>query len=95
MCRFYKVGAPGSCDHDRAEPPARKESANFCGHFRHKLGAYERRQTTSKEDAERQLDALFGDAGGGDTGNGTPVPGEPADPDRAAMKSRLDALFDD
>lgn len=85
MCRFYKVGAPGSCDHDRAEPPARKESANFCNHFRYKLGAFERRHTTSKDDAARQLDALFGDG----------PAGEPSDPDRDVMKSRLDSLFDD
>ncbi len=87
MCEYYKIDAPGNCDHDRADPPARKESANFCGFFRYKLSAYEPRRTTSKDSAEKQLDALFGDG---------PAPRSgAADPDRDAMKSRLDDLFDD
>lgn len=59
MCRHYREEAHGACDHDRADPPVVKESANFCDYFKpaNKFDAGDRRKATS---AKLDLEALFG-----------------------------------
>ena len=53
MCRHYREDGHTSCDHDRADPPVIKESANFCDYFKpanrfDKAGAV--RATSAKSD---------------------------------------------
>lgn len=91
MCRYYDTNRPGQCDHERAEPPVVKESANFCDYFK-PTNRFERKSADAAAGARANLDALFGDEGTDDV----PENNEPHDPDpEDSARSKLDDLFDD
>ena len=92
MCLHYNEDVTGQCEHDRAEPPIRKESANFCEFFRPRSGAFDQRRNASSSSARSQLDALFGgdESTAGTTDNPVNTDRE-IDPDDP--KAKLDALF--
>lgn len=85
LCRWYAPGRPGDCDHDRAEPPVEKESANFCEYFAPTAGSFVSSEAQQKAAARSRFDALFGD------GDGQPS----ADDGEDDLRSKLDDLFDD
>lgn len=97
MCRWYAPGRPADCDHDRADPPVEKESANFCDYFSPIAGAYAEEEGRRKSGAKSKLDSLFGDAG--DEGDGAGDGAESTDQDDDSpdddVRSRLDDLFKD
>ena len=87
MCRHYKPDLHQSCDHDRADPPVIKESANFCDYFKpaNRFDAAGSRRAAS---AKSDLAALFGDEQGDK--DSAEEPSNPAKP-----KNPLDDLFSD
>ncbi len=87
MCRHYNPDKRPDCDHERADPPVEKESANFCEYFRpvNRFSAEgAERATTAKSD----LDALFGD--GSVDAVDEDIESDPDDP-----LNKLNDLFDD
>ncbi len=60
MCRFYNSSAYISCDHERAEPPVIKESANFCDYFK-PANRFDSKGATRAAAARSDLDSLFGE----------------------------------
>ena len=87
MCRFYKPGRPGDCDHERAEPPVEKENANFCDYFSPTSGAFASSDGERKDEAKSRFASLFGADDGEDEGDDE---AEGSDP-----RTKLDGLFDD
>jgi len=90
MCRHYAPRRPGDCDHDRAEPPVIKESANFCEYFT-PVNRFERGQDRARGAATDRLSALFGEDDAGDPAGGDGG----SDRENGGAKSKLDDLFDD
>lgn len=87
LCKHFDRNAVDGCREDRAEPPVRKEEANFCDYFEptatpHGANSTTKKAATKDGSAADKLEALFG---GGDGGEEAP----PADDARA----KLDALF--
>ena len=92
MCRHYEPDRRPYCDHERAEPPVEKETANFCEFFR-PVNRYEKSSAAGSDKARNDFAALFGDEreAGSRTDDFT---GDTArDPDDPL--SRLGDLFDD
>ncbi|MBO6701994.1 MAG: hypothetical protein JJ921_06615 [Pseudomonadales bacterium] len=58
MCRHYMPDKRPYCDHDRAEPPVEKESANFCDYFK-PTNRYSESDASKGDRAKSDLDALF------------------------------------
>ena len=90
MCRHYLPEKRPYCDHDRAEPPVEKSSANFCDYFKpaNRFSAV----TASRSDKARSdLNSLFGDDDSEpiETGDEEPI----VNPE--APLNRLNQLFDD
>ena len=83
MCRLFDTNRPGSCDEDRAEPPAEKEVANFCEFFM-PVSRFNVAADNVKRAAGSKLDALFG--------SNDSLLEESADD---SAKSRLEDLFKD
>ena len=79
MCRHYEPDAHITCDHDRAEPPVVKESANFCEYFR-PANKFDAGSRARSQEAKSDLAALFG---------------ESDDDQTVTSSSKLDDLFDD
>ncbi len=96
MCRWYAPGRPGDCDHDRADPPVEKESANFCEHFSPTKRSFRESEAAGKRDAKNRADALFDEAPGEDLdGEALDSEGDGASGREDPVRSRLDDLFDD
>ncbi len=93
MCRWYAPGRPQDCDHDRAEPPVEKESANFCEYFSPSRTAFDREEASGKNAAQSKAAALFGDVEETEDSD-DPDSDKPADKADDA-RSKLDDLFDD
>lgn len=89
MCRWYAPGKPGDCDHDRAEPPVEKESANFCDYFSPAFGRGRATDPDRQDEARSKLDSLFGEEAADTPGDGG---GHDQDDD---LRSKLDDLFKD
>ena len=62
MCRHYAPNKRPYCDHERADPPVEKETANFCDYFR-PANRFSVKDASQSEKAKSELDDLFG---GGD-----------------------------
>lgn len=87
MCRHYRPDARPDCDHERADPPVEKESANFCEYFK-PANRFSAESATRAGTAKSDLDALFGeDSAGSDIDE---VETDPDDP-----LNKLNDLFDD
>lgn len=91
LCRWYAPGRPADCDHDRADPPVEKESANFCEYFAPLTGAFAEEEGRKKAGAKSKLDSLFGEDSGEDGGENAEEDGESGDD----VRSKLDDLFKD
>lgn len=90
MCRFHNPDVTGQCEDERADPPTRRESANFCEYFKPRFDAFAPRRSRDADAARARLDALFGNTAGNETADpAPPTPASPADSARAA----LEALF--
>ena len=87
MCRHYRPDARPDCDHDRADPPVEKESANFCEYFK-PANRFSAEGAGRASAAKSDLDALFGNES-----VEADAPGRGADPDDPVNK--LKDLFDD
>ena len=91
LCIHFDPIKQGQCDHDRADPPVNKESANFCEYFKPSKNAFEPKSDGRKESAKSQLDALFGTSDEAD--QDTSMSAGPAiDED---LRAKFDDLFDD
>ena len=95
-CRHFRPDVTGECDEDRADPPVKKEVANFCDWYAPKSGAYQHSTGGRREDAKDKLHALFdaeSDDGQGDEPIGPDLQErEPTKEDEA--RAKLDSLFD-
>ncbi len=95
-CRHFRPRITGECDEDRADPPVKKEVANFCDWYAPKSGAYQHSTGDRHEDAKDKLHALFdaeSDDGQGDKPIGPDLQErEPTKEDDA--RAKLDSLFD-
>ena len=95
-CRHFRPDITGECDEDRADPPVKKEVANFCDWYAPKSGAYQHSTGDRRDDAKDKLDALFDAAS--DDGQGEELTG-PDVQERELSKedetrAKLDSLFD-
>ena len=61
MCEYYKPNMANACSEDRAELVSDKERANFCDYFLPSASAFQSGKKMQKQEARRQLAALFGD----------------------------------
>lgn len=93
MCKWYAPGRPSDCDHDRADPPVEKESANFCEYFVPRPRAYKPADGERQDVAKSKLSSLFDDEPG-DTDLG-PDDEQLFPQEKDDVQSRLDDLFDD
>ena len=59
MCVEYDTSYAKHCREPTAEEVRRKDEANFCDHFKPKVGAYIAKDTAEAERAKSALDALF------------------------------------
>lgn len=90
MCRHYTPEKRPYCDHERAEPPVEKESANFCDYFK-PANRFSEKELDRSDQAKSDLDALFG---GGDPAESVDVESlESLEEDETLNK--LKNLFDD
>jgi hypothetical protein len=95
-CRHFRPDITGECDEDRADPPVKKEVANFCDWYAPKTGAYQHSTGDRHEGAKDKLEALFDFDGAGAEGD------EPIEPDvqereptkEGEARAKLDSLFD-
>lgn len=77
LCQFYDARTIRQCAEIRAEEVIKKDQANYCDWFKHRLNAFDARAHAKTGAAKSKLDALFGDAG---------PAAEAADPARAAAE---------
>ncbi len=93
MCRHYLPEKRPYCDHDRAEPPVEKATANFCDYFK-PMNRFNPDAAQKGGNARSELDALFGD---GSPAGETEDSGLSDDSSQATggLKEKLDDLFDD
>lgn len=90
MCRHYMPEKRPYCDHERAEPPVEKESANFCDYFK-PTNRFSEKDTARSDQAKSELDALFG----GDAIDVTETDDVFDAPDEDDPLNKLNDLFDD
>ncbi|MBO6657098.1 MAG: hypothetical protein JJ934_09395 [Pseudomonadales bacterium] len=90
MCRHYMPDKRPYCDHDRAEPPVEKESANFCDYFK-PTNRYSESDASKGDRAKSDLDALFG----GETVDELDVDDVIDLPDQDDARNKWNDLFDD
>jgi hypothetical protein len=64
MCRRYTTKFHTKCEDERADPPERKDSANFCEYYKPRAGAFDAYGKMEGDAASAQLKALFGQSGG-------------------------------
>jgi hypothetical protein len=91
MCRLHNPHVTGQCEDERADPPTRRESANFCEYFKPRFDAFAPARSHDVDAARARLEALFGETPAADAKDpqAAPAPASPADAARAA----LEALF--
>ncbi len=95
LCRLYKPGRPGDCDHERADPPVIKESANFCDYFRESYNAFSPEDESQQQGAKSEFSALFDD--NEEISDAHPSEDDPftESPPSSGSSNPLDDLFDD
>lgn len=62
-CRKYAPQYDAKCSDERADPPARKEAANFCSWYAPRPEAFDAEVHSADHAARAAAAALFGDAG--------------------------------
>jgi hypothetical protein len=60
MCRRYTTRFHSKCEDERADPPERKDNANFCEYFKPRSGAFDAHGKMDADAASNELNALFG-----------------------------------
>lgn len=93
MCRHYMPDKRPYCDHDRAEPPVEKTSANFCDYFK-PVNRFEAKSADRADKAKNDLDALFG-GDSEDVIDDSESPDDVFDRDPGDPRNKLDDLFND
>lgn len=95
MCRYYAPDKRPDCDHERADPPVIKESANFCDYFK-PANRYSEKDAEKSDKAKSELDALF-DGESVESNGGSTTEGEIdfPEPDVDDPLNKLNDLFDD
>ncbi len=89
LCRWYAPGRPLDCDHDRADPPVEKETANFCEYFSPRLNAFKPVLDEQKIVAKAKLADLFG------AGDAESASIDEVDSALDKARSKLNDLFND
>ncbi|MEE8118212.1 MAG: hypothetical protein V3T39_01510 [Gammaproteobacteria bacterium] len=59
-CRHYTTRYTKKCNHDLADPPLHKDTANFCDYFKPLDNAFKVREAKIAKSADTNLHALFG-----------------------------------
>jgi hypothetical protein len=91
MCRHHNPNVTGQCEDERADPPTRRESANFCEYYKPRFDAFINRRSHDADAAKLKLEALFG---GGDELGSSATSSQVAPPSREdTAKAALEALF--
>ncbi len=94
MCRYYLPDKRPYCDHDRADPPVEKATANFCDYFK-PANRFDSQRADKSAQAKDELNSLFG---GDDDDIAKDSPDADLDleigEDEAARR-KLDDLFDE
>lgn len=98
MCKSYDTRYPNRCSDERADPPVYKDTANFCEYFKPKPNAYDPDQDRASQEAQAELQALFGEEGEGETsGDGSDEVREERDDEPMSEEERarreLEKLF--
>jgi hypothetical protein len=70
MCEFYDTAVARFCREPVAEEVHDKERANFCDYFVASPAAYVAPDSAPAEQAQRDLERLFGDESGADPASG-------------------------
>lgn len=60
MCKSYNPAMSDHCDEPAADYVNEIKRANFCDYFKVKTGAYQKTDSTEKDKAHEELNALFG-----------------------------------
>lgn len=89
MCRHYDLRYVGQCNHDFADKVLVKDKGNFCSHFKPDPGAFEGRADAGREQAQQELESLFGKGGDSNGQADDEAPESAAD----AAKKKLNDLF--
>lgn len=97
-CRHFRPDITGECDEDRADPPVKKEVANFCDWYAPKASAYQHATGDKRDNAKDKLTALF-ESDTGDVNDGGAEHSGPDLPERELTteddaRAKLDSLFD-
>jgi len=93
MCRWYNPDVTDQCEDERADPPTRRESANFCEYFKPRLDAFVDKRSREAQAAKSRLDALFGGSDDATTQASSEDTTAPSVSREAAAKAALEALF--
>lgn len=97
MCRFHNPDVTGQCEDERADPPTRRESANFCEYFKPQFDAFKSKRSESADAARARLDALFGPKADEDSAEESPEPSSiqstPTSSKEDKARAALEALF--
>ena len=82
MCRRYTTRFHTKCEDERADPPERKDNANFCDYYKPRSGAFDAHGKMDADAAGSELKALFGrgeESGGDEGGEDSSEPDDPRD----------------
>ena len=60
QCEFYDPGRHNDCRENQAEFVLEKEKSNFCGYFLPSGNKDVKKQSSSKDEAEKAWEAMFG-----------------------------------
>jgi hypothetical protein len=84
LCEFYEPGVANSCREPIADVVGDKERANFCGYFQPRPDACTGSGGDPAREARTRLEALFGNAPGGEPESAS---------DAGGARRRLEDLF--
>ncbi len=94
MCRHHNASVTGQCEDERADPPTRRESANFCEYYKPRFDAYVNKRGQNVDAARAKLDALFGSSSSTTSNEAATSGSAIPEIDKAdAAKAALEALF--
>lgn len=69
MCQFFNPSMSDHCDESAADYVSEIKRANFCDYFKAKANAFQQTDSSEKDRAQQELNALFGIANETDTSN--------------------------
>jgi hypothetical protein len=91
LCRHFAPKRATQCMEERAEPPTRKDIANFCEWFE-PTAVRDEAASDRNASAKAKLDALFGGSSKADD-DAEPTPASPVLSKADAAKAELERLF--